>query len=335
MWPSGQVAGSSSLDFRGGQAEALNWKTWPVAGLRVLRFSGDTAGTGQERTGKQGSPGETGGVGVGGLGSLGAKRRKVSLQAHPPGRSPRSSWVVSQKHRSDLISAEKLPFVHIISRRQSVPSALDAGPLISRLADLTNVPPHPSHCPPLPAHAQCQHMPWVSCLPAFALAVLPGGLPPLPWAQPGPACPTCLTCGPSLPGVVTSAQCPTALRARCVVVPLPGVPAVYWSVPHVPFLPANMGTGTMSGTFLCSPSWRGKHKARFRYICVGHEKSSIIPIWQRRKLRPTSERNVPKVTEPSSPSGSKTNSMEWHIRLHKSTCLVPDGIQGCFSLSLI
>lgn len=174
-------------------------------------------------------------------------------------------------------------------------------------------------------------MPWVSCLPAFALAVLPGGLPPLPWAQPAPACPTCLTCRPSLPGVVTSAQCPTALRARCDCCVTSRGPGCLLECSPCPFLPPNMGTGTMSGTFLCSPFWRGKHKARVRYICVGHEKSSIIPIWQRRKVRPTSERNVPKVTEPSSPSGSKTNSMEWHIRLHKSTCLVPDGIQGCFS----
>lgn len=123
-----------------------------------------------------------------------------------------------------------------------------------------------------------------------------------------------------------------------IVVPLPGVLAVYWSVPHVPFLPPNMGTGTMSGTFLCSPSWHGKHKARVRYICVGHEKSSIIPIWQKRKVRPTSERNVPKVTEPSSPSGSKTNSMEctlhstnqpvWCQMVYKAVCLsVTDLIQ--------
>lgn len=146
---------------------------------------------------------------------LGAKRRKVSLQAYPPGRSPRSSWVVSQKHRPDLISAEKLPFLHIISRRQSEPSAGMRGPSLAALPTSPMSPLHPSPCLPLPAHAQCQHMPWVSCLPAFALAVLPGGLPPLPWAQPAPACPTCLTCGPSLPGVVTSAQCPTALRARC------------------------------------------------------------------------------------------------------------------------
>lgn len=206
-----------------------------------MRFSGDTAGTGQERPGKQGSPGETGGVVVGGLGSLGAKRRKVSLQAYPPGRSPRSSRVVSQKHRSDLISAEKLPFLHIISRRQSEPSAWDAGPLLSRLADLTTVPPHPSHCPPLPAHAQCQHMPWVSCLPAFALAVLPGGLPPLPWAQPAPACPTCLTCGPSLPGVVTSAQCPTVLRARCGCCVAPRGPGCLLECSPCPFPPPEYG----------------------------------------------------------------------------------------------
>lgn len=94
----------------------------------------------------------------------------------------------------------------------------------------------------------------------------------------------------------------------------------------------------MSGTFLCSASWHGKHKARVRYICVGHEKSSIIPIWQRRKVRPTSERNVPKVTEPSSPSGSKTNSMEctlhstnqpvWCQMVYKAVCLsITDLIQ--------
>lgn len=94
---------------------------------------------------------------------LGAKRRKVSLQAYPPGRSPRSSWVVSQKHRPDLISAEKLPFLHIISRRQSEPSAGMRGPSLAAL------PTSPTSPAPIPLPSS----PCTRSVPAHALGLLP------------------------------------------------------------------------------------------------------------------------------------------------------------------
>lgn len=191
MWPSGQVAGSPSLDFRGGQAEALNWETWPVAGLRVLRTDEVLWGHSRYRTGEAwetrepwrdwgsrcGGPWVTGGPREGRCPSR--LTLEVVLRA-----------VAGWAHKStDLTSSQLRNFPSCtLSPGGRGASAWGAGPLISRLADLTNVPPHLSHCLPLPAHAQCQHMPWVSCLPAFALAVLPGWLPPLPWAQPAPAC---------------------------------------------------------------------------------------------------------------------------------------------------
>lgn len=51
-----------------------------------MRFSGDKAGTGQERPGKQWSPGETGGVVVGGLEAFGGQEK----EGVPPGLPSRS-----------------------------------------------------------------------------------------------------------------------------------------------------------------------------------------------------------------------------------------------------
>lgn len=84
------------------------------------------------------------------------------------------------------------------------------------------------------------------------------------------------------------------LRA-VIVVPLPGNLAVYWSVPRVPFLPSEDGNRDHVGYISVFPILvRQAHGTCPRYICVGHEKSTIIPIWQRRILRPKRSEMYPK-----------------------------------------
>lgn len=79
-----------------------------------------------------------------------------------------------------------------------------------------------------------------------------------------------------------------------VVVPLPGDLAVYWSVPGVPFPPSEDGSRDHVRDISVFPILvRQAHGTCPRYICVGHEKSTIIPIWQR-ILRPKRSEMYPK-----------------------------------------
>lgn len=69
-----------------------------------MRFSGDTAGPGEEKPVKEEEPrGDWGNV-RGPQGVLGAKRRKVTLQAHPGAvLHAAGRGVVSLRHRADLV----------------------------------------------------------------------------------------------------------------------------------------------------------------------------------------------------------------------------------------
>lgn len=70
-----------------------------------MRFSGDTAGPGEEKPVKEEEPrGDWGNDVRGPRGVLGAKRRKVTLQAHPGAvLHAAGRGVVSLRHRADLV----------------------------------------------------------------------------------------------------------------------------------------------------------------------------------------------------------------------------------------
>lgn len=75
-----------------------------------------------------------------------------------------------------------------------------------------------------------------------------------------------------------------------IVAPLLWVLAAYWSASRVPFPPPeDESRGHVWDTSVLPVLvWQAQGMCP-RCICVGHEKSTVMPTPQRRKLRPTKE----------------------------------------------